>query len=73
MAESTTLTLYEFRYYDPVRGKWLRTRYRLTEAEALERFGEGNFERINASREDRVVQAPEQMSARGVQGKASDN
>ena len=46
--------LYYFRVRDQRTGKWRQTRYRLSDAEALERFGAGNWERLDDSREVRT-------------------
>lgn len=50
---SDILVLHEFRYFDQARGKWLRTRYKLTDEEARGRFGHTKYERIDATREAR--------------------
>ena len=50
---SDILVLHEFRYFDQARGKWLRTRYKLTDDEARGRFGHTKYERIDATREAR--------------------
>jgi hypothetical protein len=49
-----TQEFYLFRVRDPVNGKWGQTRYKVTEETARERFGEGCYERIDASRELRT-------------------
>ena len=49
-----TQEFYLFRVRDPVNGKWGQTRYKVTEETARERFGEGYYERIDASRELRT-------------------
>jgi len=45
--------LYFFRLRDQLSGKWRQTRYRLSDADALDRFDEGNYERLDWSREVR--------------------
>ena len=49
-----TQEFYLFRVRDPVNGKWGQTRYKVTEQTARDRFGEGCYERIDASRETRM-------------------
>ena len=46
--------LYFFRVRDEITGKWRQTRYRLSDGEALNRFGAGNYERLDWSREVRT-------------------
>jgi hypothetical protein len=46
--------LYFFRVRDSISGKCRQTRYRLTENEARQRYGEGNYERLDWSREVRT-------------------
>jgi hypothetical protein len=50
----TTQEFYLFRVRDPINGKWGQTRYKVTEDIARKRFGEGCYERIEASREVRT-------------------
>ena len=45
--------LYYFRVRDAITGKWRQTRYRLSEADALDRYGEGNYELLDWTREVR--------------------
>ena len=45
--------LYFFRVRDPLTGKWRQTRYRLNDDEARARYGDGNFERLDWTREGR--------------------
>jgi hypothetical protein len=52
-----THEFYLFRVRDPISGKWGHTRYKLTEETARERYGEGSYERIHASREVRTGHA----------------
>ena len=54
--------LYLFKVRDLVSGKWRQTRYRLTDETARERYGEGNYERLDWSREVRDGD-PHKMSA----------
>jgi hypothetical protein len=49
-----THEFYLFRVRDPISGKWGQTRYKLTDQTARERYGEGSYERIDASREVRT-------------------
>jgi hypothetical protein len=42
-----TLVHYLFKVRDLVTGKWRQTRYRLNDDEARERYGEGNYERLD--------------------------
>ena len=48
-----TRELYLLNVRNPITRKWRQTRYRLTAENARERYGEGNYERIDASREVR--------------------
>lgn len=41
------ITLYTFRYKEKTTGKWREARYQISIAEALERYGEGNFELLD--------------------------
>ena len=43
-----------FRVRDAIAGKWRQTRYRLSEADALDRYGAGNYERLDWSREGKT-------------------
>jgi len=43
------LVLYRFEVRDAITGKWRQTRYRLSDAEARQRYGEGNYERLDWS------------------------
>ena len=52
-----TQEFYLFRVRDPVNGKWGQTRYKVTEEIARARYGEGCYERIDASREVRTGHA----------------
>ena len=52
-----THEFYLFRVRDPISGKWGQTRYKLTKETAHERYGEGGYERIDASREVRIGNA----------------
>ena len=45
------MELYLFKIRDSLTGHWQQTRYRLTVAQARERFGEGNYEPLEWSRE----------------------
>ena len=47
------MELYLFKVRDSLTGHWQQTRYRLTVAGARERFGEGNYELLEWSREVR--------------------
>ena len=47
------LVLYFCKVRDPITGKWRKTRYRLTAEEARARYGEGNYELLEWSREIR--------------------
>ena len=48
-----THEFYLFRVHDPISGKWGQTRYKITDQIAQERYGEGNYERIQHTREVR--------------------
>ena len=50
-----TRELYLFNVRNPITRKWRQTRYRLTAENARERYGEGNFERLDWTREVRDV------------------
>lgn len=50
MAETV---LYRFRVRNALTGKWRQTRYVLTEENAEKRFGKGNYERLEWSKEVR--------------------
>ena len=54
----TLLELYHFKVRDPVTGKWRTTNYRLTVEEARQRYGEGNYEVLEWSREVRAGDPP---------------
>jgi len=45
--------LFFFNVRDSLTGKWRKTRYRLNEDEARARYGDGNFERLDWTREIR--------------------
>ena len=45
---------YLFRVRDPISGKWGQTRYKITDQTAQERYGEGNYERIEQTLEVRT-------------------
>jgi hypothetical protein len=49
----TELRLYRFKVRDPITDKWRTTRYHLTAEETRERYGEGNYELLEWSREAR--------------------
>jgi hypothetical protein len=51
------LELYLFKVRNPITGKWRRTRQRSTVDAARKRYGEGNFEPIEGSREVRELDA----------------
>ena len=51
---SMELVLCYFRVRDQIGGKWRQTRYCMSDTEALERYGAGNYERLDYSREVRV-------------------
>jgi hypothetical protein len=40
-----------FRVLNPISGKWAQTRYKITNQTARERYGEGNYQRIEHARE----------------------
>jgi hypothetical protein len=63
--ESVTdpIILYRFRVRDAVTGKWHITRYALTEQEAEQRYGKGNYERLDWSKEVREGGDPGSLSA----------
>lgn len=48
-----TLEHYLFKVRDEITGKWRQTRYRLTTEIARKRYGEGNYELLEWSREVR--------------------
>ena len=52
-SRSDVLVLHEFRYYDQIRRKWLRTSDKLTDEEARGRFAHTRYERIESTRESR--------------------
>ena len=39
-----------FRVLNPVSGKWAQTRYKMTNQTARERYGDGNYQRIERAR-----------------------
>jgi hypothetical protein len=49
-----THELYFFKVRDQISGKWRQERYRLTDETARERYGEGNYERLDWTREVRT-------------------
>ena len=55
------LVLYFFRVRDA--GKWRQTRYRLSDDEARLRYGGGNFERLDWTREVRIGEPGAQSTA----------
>ncbi len=63
-----SLILYRFKVRDPITGKWYRTNYRLAVEEAQERYGEGNYELLEWSKEVRDVGDPLKLTAVHVQG-----
>lgn len=56
-------TLYFFEVRDSLTGKWRQTRYRLNEDEARARYGDGNYERLDWTREVRTGDAGGQSTA----------
>jgi hypothetical protein len=58
-----TIELYKFRVRDPLSGKWRETRYRLSDTEALVRYGDGNYERLDWTREVRSGAATGQSTS----------
>ncbi len=61
------LELYRFRVRDPKSGKWRTTSYRMTFEEARERYGMGNYEPLEWSKETRIG-SPDKLSAAHLQG-----
>lgn len=57
------LVLYFFRVRDAISGKWRQTRYRLSDDEARLRYGDGNFERLDWTREVRIGEPGAQSTA----------
>jgi len=47
-------SLYFFRIRDALTGKWRQTRYRLNDEDARARYGDGNYERLDWTREIRT-------------------
>jgi len=50
------LELYLFTVRNPITGKWRQTRHRSTVDAARKRYGEGNYEPVEGSREVREVE-----------------
>lgn len=49
------LILYRFRIRDPITREWRTTSYHLLVEEARERYGDGNYEALESTREVRLV------------------
>jgi len=60
---SLSLLLYFFNVRDAITGKWRKTRYRLTDETARAVYGEGNYERLDWTREVRTGDAGGQSTA----------
>ena len=55
--------LFFFKVRDSLTGKWRQTRYRLSDDEARLRYGDGNFERLDWTREVRIGEPGAQSTA----------
>ena len=66
------LALYFFNVRDSLTGKWRKTRYRLNEEEARKRYGDGNFERLDWTREIRNGD-PGKQSTSHLMGRAPNS
>lgn len=60
------MDLYRYRYFDPIRGRRVVTRYVLSEADARQRYGP-DAERIDSSLDVREVGDPRWLTAGHVQ------
>jgi len=58
-----SIELYRFKVRDPVTAKWHQTQYRLDVETARERYGEGNYELIEWSKEVREIVGPLRLTA----------
>ena len=63
--------LFFFRVRDALTGKWRQTRYRLSDEDARVRYGEGNYERLDWTREIRIGD-PGKQSTSHLLGRAPD-
>ena len=66
---SLSLLLYFFNVRDETTGKWRKTRYRLTDETARAVYGDGNYERLDWTREVRIG-APGVQSTSHLMGRA---
>jgi hypothetical protein len=66
------LVLYFFDVRDEITGKWRQTRYRLSDEEARVRYGDGNYERLDWTREIRDGDPGNQSTAH-LLGRAPDS